>query len=299
MKTGPNRAWLLCLAAWAGGGFAMANAQPAGTAGDPLPRRIWTASMTLEADHSARAATRAIALAELRGGRVENRTDNDGARTTLHLLLPAREFMDILAALETVGTVVARQVENQDVSDSCAEAAAHLNGQIARRDRLRALLDRTAAAADALAVETELNQAQAGVDSAEARLQSYKFRIDWGKAVLDIHSAPANRKPILGPLGYLFKGLSWTVGKLFVIRDGETPRGSAPAAAWTEPPLPPPDQTASGDSERLKYVVQEGDTLAGIGRLFVVTIDDLRRANPSVGGRDVFPGETIFIPPAE
>ena len=299
MKTGRNRAGLLCLAAWACSGFAMAHAQPAGTAGGPLPRRIWTASMTIETDNSALAATRAIALAELRGGRVENRTDAAGTRTTLHLLLPARDFTDILAALETAGTVVSRQVENKDVSESFSAAEAQLNSHVARRNRLRALLDRTADAGDALAVEAELNQAQADVDSAEARLQSDKLRIDWGKAILDFHSAPANRKPILGPLGYFFKGLFWTVGKLFVIRDGSSRATAAAAAGWVEPPLPPPCPTDSADSPLLQYVVQECDTLAGIGRLFVATVDDLRRANPSVGGRDVFPGETVFIPTAE
>ncbi|MGD9780591.1 MAG: DUF4349 domain-containing protein [Kiritimatiellia bacterium] len=296
METGLNRAWIPCLAALA---FACSVPSPAAEAGSPERRRTWAASVILEADHPVLAATRTVALAERYGGRVENRTDGAGAETTLHLLLPAGNFTDVLAALETAGTVVSRQVETKDVSASYAEAEAQLNGRLARRDRLRALLDRTAAADDALAVESELNQAQADVDAAQARLQSYKVRIDWGIAILAFDSAPETRKPILGPLGYLFKGLFWSAGKLFVIRDGASPKTAATGAGWAEPPLPPPRQTAPGDSALLQYVVQEGDTLEGIGRLFVVTADDLRRANPGIGARDVFPGEAISIPSAQ
>lgn len=296
VETGFKRAWIPCLAVLAAACSVQSLAAETGLA---ERRRIWTANMALEVGDPARAATQAETLAERYGGRVENRTDGAGAGTTLHLLLPAGNFTDVLAALETAGTVVSRQVEIKDVSESYAEAEAQLNSQLARRDRLRALLDRTAAADDALAVETELNQAQVDVDAAEARLQSYKVRIDWGKAILDIRSSPETRQPILGPLGYLFKGLFWSAGKLFVIRDGASTTTAATGAGWAEPPLPPPRQTDSADSARLQYVVQEGDTLEGIGRLFVVTADDLRRANPGIGARDVFPGETIFIPSAE
>ena len=281
---------LLCFAVFATG------ATPQKETRAPASRRVWTANLTLETGDPARTAKQAETLAELCGGRVEHRTDDVGHGTTLHLLLPANNFADVLRTLETNGTLVSRQVETKDVSESCAEAEMQLQNRIALRDRLRDLLDRTDAADDVLAVETELNQAQADVDSAEARLRSYKVRIEWGKAIVVFRPAPQARQPILGPLGYLFKGLSWTVGKLFVIRDGEPPQPTAPAIAWHEPPPPPP---APGAAESLKYVVQEGDTLEGIGRLFVVTADDLRRANPGIGGRDAFPGETIFIPPAK
>ena len=272
-------------------------AQPTAHAGASGRRQTWTAAVDLEASDPALSATRAAALAERYGGRVENRSDGAGTGTTLHLLLPAGNFSDVLAAVETVGTVVSRQVESKDVSDSYAEAEAQLNNRLALRDRLRGLLDRTAAANDALAVETELNRAQADVDAAKARLRSYKVRIDWGIAILAFRPAPQTRKPILGPLGYLFKSLSWTIGKLFVVRDGKSPQ--TPPPAFVAPPLPPPSQTGPGDPALLKYIVQEGDTLEGIGRLFVVTADDLRRANPGIGTRDVFPGEAIFIPPAQ
>lgn len=48
----------------------------------------------------------------------------------------------------------------------------------------------------------------------EGLIKALKGRVDYATVTLSL-----NRKAILGPLGYLFKGLWWGVEKLFVIRD--------------------------------------------------------------------------------
>ena len=46
----------------------------------------------------------------------------------------------------------------------------------------------------------------------------------------------------------------------------------------------------------LRYTVQEGDTVAGIARLFVISEDGLRRANRIPEGGEFNPGDNIWIP---
>ena len=70
----------------------------------------------------------------------------------------------------------------------------------------------------------------------------------------------------------------------------------APVAA------PAPDVAApapvEGQEAMLDYTVQDGDTLEGVARLFVVRQEDIRRVNGIAEGSDVRPGQTIKIPPA-
>ena len=46
----------------------------------------------------------------------------------------------------------------------------------------------------------------------------------------------------------------------------------------------------------LEYVVQGGDTAAGIARLFLVTEDELRRVNQIPRGSEFNHGDKIWIP---
>lgn len=67
---------------------------------------------------------------------------------------------------------------------------------------------------DILAIETELNRVQADIDSMEGRIKLLKGRVDYATVSLSL-----NRRPIPGPVGYVFKGLWWAVKKLYVIRE--------------------------------------------------------------------------------
>ncbi len=105
-------------------------------------------------------------------------------------------------------------------------------------------------------------------------------------------------KKILGPVGYLFKAVCWTIEKLFVIRNDELP-------------VPPPSPVIiiddgrewqdgpEDDSSMLDYTAQEGDTIEGVARLFVVRAGAIREVNPVLQYRELIPGETIKIPPMD
>ena len=74
----------------------------------------------------------------------------------------------------------------------------------------------------------------------------------------------------------------------------------APAAAPAAAPAPDPEAApASGFQDAmLDYNVQEGDTVEGIARLFVVSADEIRKVNGLAAGEEVVPNKTIKIPPS-
>ena len=65
-------------------------------------------------------------------------------------------------------------------------------------------------------------------------------------------------------------------------------------------PAPAPEAApASGAQDAmLDYNVQEGDTIEGIARLFVVSADEIRKVNGLAPGAEVVPNKTIKIPPS-
>ena len=86
----------------------------------------------------------------------------------------------------------------------------------------------------------------------------------------------------------------------------EAPKVEAPAAAPAAAPAvaaapeaaPAPAPEGTAQDAMLDYTVQEGDTVEGIARLFVVRKDDILRVNNIPAGTDVKAGQTIKIPPS-
>lgn len=177
----------------------------------------WKASLSIAVPDVTNAALRAVALAEENGGYLESRSDSSYGGASLKLRLPAPAFTNAIGALETLGEVESRRIESEDVTEQYVDVEARLKNKIVLRDRLRKLLDQATEVRDILAIETELNRVQGDVDSMEARIKALRGRVDF--AVLDLYLSQEPPTKILGPLGYLFKGLFWTVEKLFVIRE--------------------------------------------------------------------------------
>lgn len=73
-----------------------------------------------------------------------------------------------------------------------------------------------------------------------------------------------------------------------------------PAPVPEVAPAPAPEAAvASGVQDAmLDYNVQEGDTVEGIARLFVVSADEIRKVNGLAPGAEVVPNKTIKIPPS-
>lgn len=174
---------------------------------------IWRAQLSVEVGDINEAARQAGDMARASGGLVE-REWNDGETTrSLTLRVPMAAFSNTVSSLEQMGTVQSRNVSSDDVTEEYVDTDARLKNMIALRDRLRELLLKATEVKDLLAIETELGRIQGDIESMEARLRSLKGQVDLSEINITF-----TRRPILGPLGYVAKGVYWAVSKLFVLR---------------------------------------------------------------------------------
>jgi hypothetical protein len=203
-----------------GGAYAVDAMVMPGSASDGMaevrPDRmlVWKAHLSMQVWNVSNAVAQATALAEAQGGYVEKKSDSSDESARLTLRVPAKAFKPAVSSLETLGSVTYRDVSGDDVTEQFIDVEARLKNKIVLRDRLKQLLEKATEVKDILAIETELNRVQGDIDSMEGRIKALKGQVDYATVTLSL-----NRKPILGPLGYLFKGIWWGVEKLFVIRE--------------------------------------------------------------------------------
>jgi chromosome segregation ATPase len=105
-------------------------------------------------------------------------------------------------------------MRGKDVTEQYIDVQARLKNKYVLRDRLKQILEKAVTVQDVLAVETELNRVQSDIDSMEGQIKSLQGQVQYATLDLDL-----KRKQILGPLGYVFKGIWWGVEKLFIIRE--------------------------------------------------------------------------------
>lgn len=130
----------------------------------------------------------------------------------MKIVVPATKLDDTLDALKKCGTEIRCNVYVYDVTAKINDLDAVLKNKKALRDRLRTLLKKTSKVSEVLAVEKELTRLQIEIDKIEGSLKLFRTDVENSKITLQIR-----KHRILGPLGYLFKGLFWSIGKLFVI----------------------------------------------------------------------------------
>ena len=174
---------------------------------------IRRAELTLEVDDVAKAAAAAAQVAEARGGFAENQTVTDERTGWVSLRVPAERLDESLAALAALGREKSRSVSSEDVTEQYLDLETRLRNARELRDRLRALLAKGTTVTDLVAVETELARVQTEIESMDGQLTRLKGQVDLATVTVTLE-----RKRILGPLGYVAKGIAWAVGKLFVIR---------------------------------------------------------------------------------
>jgi len=175
---------------------------------------IWRADLTIEVWNVSNAVSQAVALATQSQGQVEGTSYSSEESASLRIRVPSKSLRDTVGLLEHLGTVIYKNVAAEDVTEQYIDVEARLKNKIVLRDRLKQLLDKTTDVKDILAIETELNRVQGDIDSMEGRIKSLKGQVDL--ATIDLR---LQKKRVLGPLGYLFKGIWWGVKKLFILSD--------------------------------------------------------------------------------
>jgi len=176
---------------------------------------IWRASLRIEVSNVTDAVAKLTALAEKQGGYVERQrvTDDNFTSASVWLRIPTQRFNSTVTDTGTLGKVISQSIKGEDVTERYVDAEAALKNRIALRDRLTQLLDKATNVKDILAIETELNRIQTEIDILEGRIKVLKGQVDYATIEVNLE-----RKIILGPVSYVFKGIFWGIGKLFVIQ---------------------------------------------------------------------------------
>jgi hypothetical protein len=147
------------------------------------------------------------------GGFVERSTTTQDSKAWLHCRVPAPQLEPVMDAIANLGSEERRSVTAVDITEQYADLETRLRNNVALRQRLQQLLERASDVEDVLAIEKELNRIQSEIETMQARFDRLKSEIE-----LSALSITLQRKPILGPLGYVGYGLWWVFSKLFVIR---------------------------------------------------------------------------------
>lgn len=204
--------------------LAVPDAQPTEvqTAGMPSVRMlVWKGSLGLEVRNLTTAVKEVERIVAAQGAQVESRMSGEtpwsssGSKcASFTIRVPSPALHETMAQLKSLGHVVREEVSAEDVTAECIDVQARLQNKIVLRDRLKQLLERATNVGDVLAIEKELARVQAEIDSLDGRLKTLTDKV--GMATLEVS---LTRKKILGPLGYVCKGLGWVVKKLFILRD--------------------------------------------------------------------------------
>jgi hypothetical protein len=251
---------------------------------------IWTGSITLEICNLTNASNVIAAETKAAGGYVESSSYDDGndyydagaPSITLKLRIPSGKLEEVLDSLEGMGKVTAKNMSSEDITERYVDIQARLQTNKELRDRLKKLLDKAVDVKDVLAIEKEFNRIQADIDSMEARLKSMKGKVDYASLTVRIkvqQVEPIVVEEIPGPLGYVWKGTTWCVRKLFVWREAEV----------IEP------EYSESNAATVEHIVYPGETLEDIARQYGVSVDSIRKLNKD----SIREGQIILIPIAE
>lgn len=92
-------------------------------------------------------------------------SESSGSVATISLRIPAASYESVMSALTRVGTITTRQEQAQDVSAQLVDVGSRILTMRASVTRVRALLTQAERIADVVALESELQQREADLDS--------------------------------------------------------------------------------------------------------------------------------------
>ncbi len=156
---------------------------------------VTTAYATIVAPDPSAAARDLARLAEQAGGRVEQRsevsaTDDEPARASLTLRIPADRVSNTLEALSGIGEVRDVSVDTVDVTGQGRDLDARIGALTTSTQRLRELMGSAGSTEDLLRVEQELSDRQAELDALKAQRQQLSERVAMSTLDVEVMSEP-------------------------------------------------------------------------------------------------------------
>ncbi|MFD8727332.1 DUF4349 domain-containing protein [Streptomyces sp. NPDC059611] len=165
-----------------------------GAAGSQVIR---TTELSVEVRSAPKAAAAARSAVEASGGLVatENTERIDDEHESSHLVLrvPQDAYQEVLRELTGAGKLLSRSSNAKDVTDQVVDVESRIATQRASVTRVRELMDKAEKLTDVVALEGELSNRQADLESLLARQASLKDRTSLATITLDLNEPDAPR----------------------------------------------------------------------------------------------------------
>ena len=157
---------------------------------------IRTAQLSVEIAHGsdvAAQANRAEQIALEAGGLVysDERSAGTSPTAALTLKVPGAKLVSVLAQLAALGKETSRHSSTQDVTTEVADVTSRVRSAQASIDRLRLLFDRASRVGDVIALESELAQREADLESLQAQQRTFGEQTAMATLTLDLSTAAA------------------------------------------------------------------------------------------------------------
>lgn len=186
------------------------------------PRRdvIYNGSLTIRVSDAEQAADRALALADDANGYLSKQDSQlEGDREVkVTLRVPASRFDDVMTKAAKLGTVQARTVDSEDVTDQVVDLKGRLANAQASTERLRALLAKAENVANIATLEDRLTQREAEIEQISGQIEVLQNDVTYATVRLTLteKDAPTVSKDLPGPLESLRAGAIAVVNILVV-----------------------------------------------------------------------------------
>ncbi|MCU1369181.1 MAG: lipoprotein, partial [Ilumatobacteraceae bacterium] len=209
----------------AGGGSAALKAELAKgpAAGTQLQDRqvVYQGSLTIRVPDAEKAADRALRFADDVDGYLGQQDSQlEGEREVkVTLRVPAEDFDDVMAKAAELGTVQARSVDSDDVTDQVVDLEGRLENAQASSERLRELLAKAENIDNIAVLEDRLTQRESEIEQISGQLEVIGNDVQFATISLTLteKDAPAVSDDLPAPLDALRAGFVTLVSVLVVL----------------------------------------------------------------------------------
>ena len=188
-----------------------AKSKKSGSIGKRLIQK--SGSMGLDVDSVKESTDEVYKIVDGFGGYVDSASNYSSESTFISVKVPSEKMDATMEAFSTIGTVTSERRSSRDVTEEVVDIEARLNNLIELRNRFRQLLSKAEKVDEILTIERELSRIQTEIDSIESRKKMLIGKVEQSKIDVTL-----NQNTVLGPIGYLVKGVYWGISKLFVIK---------------------------------------------------------------------------------
>ncbi len=157
---------------------------------------IRNGSVELRVDAAASTLRKAEQIVMAHGGFVADQqaSYDRGADVTVVYRVPAKDFDSVLHGISGLGTLINARVSSNEVTGQVVDLEARLRSKKVAADRLRILVGQATKSADLLAIEAELANREADIESMSAQLNGLNDQVSLSTIRAHIFT------PVTGPV---------------------------------------------------------------------------------------------------